>query len=154
MDEWEERYYPQFDESVRVEAAQMSAHYRLFYCLERTIRSLVSDSIEQEEGTNWWDSKRVPDELQKEVAGRIKRELDAGMTLRSDEPIDYTTFGELGEIIKVNWDIFGATFSSQRAVERVLSNLNMLRGPIAHFTMLAEDEILRLGSSVYATGSA
>jgi len=148
VDEWEERYYPQFDESVRVESAQMSIHYRLFYCLEKTIRSLVSDSIEQEEGANWWNSKRVPDAIQKEVASRIQREVDAGMSLRSDEPLDYTTFGELGEIIKANWDVFGAVFSSQRAVQRVLSNLNMLRGPIAHCAMLAEDEVLRLELSL------
>lgn len=147
-DEWEERYYPQFDESVRLEAAQMSSHYRLFYCLEKSIRSLISDSLEQAEGANWWDSQRVPPAIHTEVANRIQREVDSGMTLRSDDAIDYATFGELGEIIKANWDIFGAVFSSQRAVSRVLSNLNMLRGPIAHCSMLAEDEILRLELSL------
>jgi hypothetical protein len=147
-DEWEEKYYPQFDGSIRAEAGQMSCHYRLFYCLERTIRGLICDSLEQAEGPNWWGSQRIPPALQKEISGRIQRELDAGMTLRSDEPIDYTTFGELGEIIKANWDIFGALFSSQRAVERVFSNLNMLRAPIAHCSMLAEDEILRLELSL------
>lgn len=77
-----------------------------------------------------------------------KREQDNGVTLRSSHPIDYTTFGELGEILKVNWDIFGATFNSKRGVEKVLSSLNLLRGPIAHCAPLAEDEVLRLHLAV------
>jgi hypothetical protein len=147
-DDWEERYYPQFDESVVADATAMSCHYRLFYCLEKTIRTLIADSIEEQEGSTWWDSGRIPSGIHTEVASRIQKELDSGMTLRSDDPVDYTTFGELGELIKSNWDIFGGIFNSQRAVERVLSNLNMLRGPIAHCSLLAEDEVLRLELSL------
>lgn len=148
IDTWEEQYYPQFDEAVRIEATQMSSHYKVFYCLEKTIRNLISESIEQQEGTNWWDSGRIPQAIHDEVARRIQRELDAGVTLRSEEPIDFTNFGELSEIIKKNWDIFGAIFDSARAVEKVLANLNVLRGPIAHCSPLAADEVLRLELSL------
>ncbi len=147
-DAWEEQYYPQFDESVRVEAARMSSHYRLFYCLEKTIRNLISESIEEQDGANWWGAGRIPKSLHDDVAKRIKREIDAGVTVRSEDPIDFTTFGELGEIIKTNWDIFGGIFASPRAVEKVLANLNVLRGPIAHCSPLAEDEVLRLELSL------
>lgn len=149
VDAWEEDYYPQFDESVRIEAAEMSSHYRVFYCLEKTIRNLISESLEDaEKSANWWDSGRIPKALHDDVAKRIQREVDSGVTLRSEAPIDFTTFGELGEIIKANWDIFGGMFDSARAVERVLANLNILRGPIAHCSPLAEDEILRLELSL------
>lgn len=146
----EENYFPQFDESVRNEAAEMSRHYEMFYCLEKTIRELICDTIQAAEGQNWWDSPRVPERLKSEVDSRIQRETDSAVTLRSDEPIDYTTFGELGELIKANWDLFGSIFSnaSARAVERVLANLNILRGPIAHCSKLAGDEIVRLELSV------
>jgi hypothetical protein len=40
--------------------------------------------------------------------------------------------------------VFGSTFSSVKAVEHVMANLNSLRGPIAHCSPLAEDEIVRL----------
>jgi hypothetical protein len=83
-----------------------------------------------------------------EVAKRMQQEVDSAVTLRSNDPIDFTTFGELGEVIKQNWDLFGATFSSQRAVTRVMANLNTLRGPIAHCSLLAEDEVLRLQLSL------
>ena len=71
------------------------------------------------------------------------------MTPRSVEPLDFTTFGELGHTIKTNWQrSFGAILSSVKAVEKIMANLNTLRGPIAHCSPLAEDEIVRLRLSV------
>ncbi|HEV8328349.1 MAG TPA: Swt1 family HEPN domain-containing protein [Nitrospiraceae bacterium] len=147
-EEIQENYFPQFDQAVRDEAAAMSRHYEVFYCLEKTIRKLISDTIVSAEDPNWWQSTRVPPKLKADVESRIQRDTDSAVTLRSDDPIDYTTFGELGELIKTNWDLFGSMFSSQRAVERVLANLNVLRGPIAHCSVLAEDEVIRLELSL------
>lgn len=147
-DELQESYFPQFDESVRKEAADMSRHYEVFYCLEKTIRSLISDTLSAAEGAKWWTSSRIPPKIRAEVDGRIQREADSAVTLRSDEPIDYTTFGELGELIKANLDLFGSIFSSPRAVAKVLANLNVIRGPIAHCSRLADDEVIRLELSL------
>lgn len=44
--------------------------------------------------------------------------------------------------------MFGALFKSEKAVTRIMANLNTLRGPIAHCTLLAEDEVVRLRLSV------
>ncbi|MFZ1011494.1 MAG: Swt1 family HEPN domain-containing protein [Candidatus Sulfotelmatobacter sp.] len=142
-------YYPQFDAAVRAEAALMGNHYEVFYCLEKTIRALVAETLElAEKSTDWWNSNRVPASVKTEVASRIQKELDTGVTRRSDDELDYTTFGELSTIITSNWDIFGGLFSSRKAVERVAANLNSLRGPIAHCSPLAEDEIKRLQLTV------
>ena len=70
------------------------------------------------------------------------------MTRRSEELIKYTNFGELSVIITNNWDLFGAIFSSRRAVERVMNSLNLLRGPIAHCCPITEDEVDRLRLTV------
>ena len=144
----DEDYYPQIEQKYRSEAAAMAPHYEVFYSLEKSIRRLISDTLEAEEGPNWWISGRVASDLQKVVTDRQQREIDSGTTPRSIEPIDFTTFGELGEIIKQNWDTFGALFTSVRAVEKVMSSLNTLRGPIAHCSLLAEDEVLRLSLAV------
>lgn len=144
----DEVYYPQFDAVVRSEAARMARHYEIFYCLEKTIRSFIIDSLKAAEGLVWWQSTRVPPQLKAKVEERIQKEVDAGVTPRSTEPIDYTTFGELGELIRSNWDIFGGVFTSQPAVTKVMSNLNTLRSPIAHCSPLADDEVLRLQLSV------
>lgn len=145
----EDAYYPQFDASVRQEGAEMARHYEVFYALEKSIRALVSDTIETAEKTSsWWSSVRVPASIQQEVANRIQKELDAGVTRRSLDELDYTTFGELSVIISTNWDIFGSLFSSKKAVEKVIASLNALRNPIAHCSPLAEDEQLRLQLAV------
>lgn len=141
-------YYPQFDASVRAEARRMAEHYEIFYCLERTIRSFVEESLATAEGPTWWASARVAPNLRTAIDDRMKKELDAGVTPRSERALDYTTFGELGELIRGNWDVFGGVFASQPAVTKVMANLNTLRGPIAHCSPLADDEIVRLRLSV------
>src|SRR5574337_898658 len=88
-------YYPQFEQSVRSEAEEMSCHYEVFYCLEKAIRKLISETLQDAEGVTWWDSGRIPQNVIQEVKDRIQKELDSGVTRRSDAPIDYTTFGEL-----------------------------------------------------------
>lgn len=141
----ENKYYPQFDSNIRDQASKMAKNYELFYCLEKSIRELVSETIESAEKTvEWWSGPRVPQNIQQEVKQRIQKELDAGVTRRSLDELDYTTFGELSVIITTNWDIFGALFNSKKAVEKVMASLNALRNPIAHCSPLAEDEQLRL----------
>jgi hypothetical protein len=144
----DEDYYPQLEQTLRSEAAAMAPHYETFYALENSIRAVVAGSLEGAEGEGWWNTGRIPPVVQTEAEGRHRREVDTGMTPRSPDLIDYTTFGELGEIIKSNWDLFGALFSSKKAVEKVMSSLNSLRGPIAHCSPLAEDEALRLRLAV------
>jgi len=99
-------------------------------------------------GENWWDSGKVNPTIVSEISNRIQKELDSGVTRRSMDNLDYTTFGELSVIITANWDIFGSIFNSRKGVERVLANLNTLRGPIAHCSKLSEDEVIRLNLTV------
>jgi hypothetical protein len=147
--EADQAYYPQIETAIRAEAAAMAPHYEVIYSLETSMRRFVDDLLTTAETPNtWWNSGRVPPQIKKDAEGRQKRELDTGMTPRSPEPLDFTTFGELGEIIKANWDVFGTVFSSVKAVESVMGRLNSLRGPIAHCSPLAEDEIVRLRLSV------
>lgn len=141
-------YYPQIDIDIRTEAKQMSEAYEIFYSLEKTIRTFIEDSFEAAGINDWWNNHCVPDTVKTETEKRIQRELDSGITPRSEDPIDYTNFGELSEIIKANWDVFGGIFQSKKAVSTVLSRLNTLRAPIAHCSLLAEDEIIRLRLSV------
>lgn len=139
----DQTYYPQFTERLRTEASRMATNYAIFYCLENSIREILAQRLEEQHGEDWWNSA-VPDAVRKNAEGNRKKELSSGITPRSTELIDFTNFGELGEIIKTNWDIFGDMFRDVRAVERVLATLNTLRAPIAHCKSLAEDEELRL----------
>ncbi|MBO6835634.1 MAG: hypothetical protein JJ878_17090 [Alphaproteobacteria bacterium] len=139
----DKKYYPQFAERLRDEAARMSVNYAIFYCLENSIRELIVQRLEEEYGQEWW-GKAVPEVVRRNAEGNHKKEVASGVTPRSSDLIDFTNFGELGEIIKSNWSIFGEMFRDVRAVEKVLAMLNTLRAPIAHCKALAEDEELRL----------
>lgn len=143
--EIDETYYPQFPEKLRDEAASMTTNYVIFYCLENSIRELIVSRLSDPAhfGENWWEEAVLP--VVKDNAKRNrKREIESGITPRSEEMIDYTNFGELGQIIVSNWEIFGETFTDKNATQKVMNNLNTLRGPIAHCKPLAEDEVLRL----------
>lgn len=146
--EIEDAYFPQFESSLRSEASYMARNYELFYCLEKTIRNQISELLESTHGNGWWNDEVVSQHIVGEVKKRVQREREAGITPRSSEPLDYTNFGELGEIIKKNWSIFASIFNNLKAVEKVMFNLNSLRIPIAHCSMLAEDEKLRLELSL------
>lgn len=139
----ERKFYPQFPERLRNEADAMAEHYALFYCLETSIRELIVDRLSEQHGDNWWNSA-VPEAVRTNAEKNRKSEVRAGVTLRSDALIDYTNFGELGEIIKTNWDLFGDMLRDIVAVQRILASLNTLRAPIAHCKLLAEDEVVRL----------
>jgi hypothetical protein len=138
----------QFSADVRENALIMAEHYKLFYMLENDIRRLIDDTLaEHNKGPYWWD-KYAPDTAKIEYRNNLQREQEAGFTPRSDNPLDYVTFGQLGDIIRANYALFGGMLSNQKAMGRVMFSLNNLRGPIAHCGILAEDEVDRLKLTV------
>ncbi len=140
-------YYPQVAAQIRKDAAIMAQHYELFYCLEISIRDIIRETLQAAEPTDWWD-KLVPQFVRDNATKNQTREIQAGVTPRSNDMLSYTNFGELNEIIKANWKLFGETFTDPKAVETTLARLNQLRGPIAHCSTLAEDEVVRLRLSL------
>ena len=142
-DEQLEPFIKQFDLANRKNAAQMSRYYEIFYLLENDIRRLIVETMEAAYGPKWWDT-RVPPGVLEEVRKNRQREAQAAVSIRSEDDIDYTTFGQLGDIIRENWSDFAGMLSNQSAVSRVMAALNMLRGTIAHCGILAEDEVDRL----------
>lgn len=140
-------YYPQVNAQIRNDAALMAEHYELFYCLEISIRDIIRTTLEAAEPNEWWE-KLVPQFVRENATKNQTKEIQSGVTPRSEDMLSYTNFGELNEIIKVNWKLFGETFTDPKAVETTLARLNTLRAPIAHCSMLAEDEVVRLKLSL------
>ncbi|CUW37177.1 conserved protein of unknown function [Magnetospirillum sp. XM-1] len=138
-----EPYIRQFDLANRKNAAKMARYYQIFYMLENDIRQLIIETLESAHGPNWWETK-APQGVRDEAKKNRSREEQAAVSPRSDDEIDYITFGQLWDVIRENWTDFAGIMSNQSAVGRVLSGLNMLRGTIAHCGVLAEDEVDRL----------
>ncbi|TQM92687.1 Swt1 family HEPN domain-containing protein [Roseinatronobacter monicus] len=130
------------------ETTDIEVFNAIFYCLEMSIRRLIRDTFVSIYGLAWWDRANVAVGIREEVKRNRTRERDSAITSRSDDPLDYTTFGQLSQLITDNFDLFEPVFDSKPAVGRVLNQLNLLRGPIAHCSMLAPDERGRLEQAV------
>lgn len=128
-----------FGLEIRRDLEIMARYYAIFYCIERQTREIVRDRLSEKLGVEWW-IKGVNEKIRQEVASRIAKELEAGIALRSTEQIEYTTFGELAQIIDANWELFSDTFKNKKATNKALSQLNLLRGPIAHNSTFVESE--------------
>lgn len=133
----------EFRQSLREEAKRMAQFYSVFYCLENSIREFIKGIMDEKVGASWWDHK-VPQVVKDSAKKNQSREEDQGVSVRSDEIIDYTTFGELSIIIDANWDQFSDVLRNKNAVKRIFSSINQIRSPIAHCNVLADDEVSRL----------
>jgi hypothetical protein len=136
-----------FGLEIRRDSEIMARYYAIFYCIERETRGLVRDRLYEIHGVDWWNTK-VVEGIRNEVAARMRKEIDAGIALRSTEPIDFTTFGELATIVDNNWESFTDSFVNKKATNRALSQLNLLRGPIAHNSMFVESEAQRFNLAI------
>ena len=133
---------------LKAEAKAMAGHYVSFYCLENYMRQIIEELMNETYESDWWP-KKIPDQLVQSAKKNRENEEKSGVTPRSEGWLNYLTFGELSEVIKHNWKgCFEQMFSDLNAVQRIMSDLNRLRGPIAHCCLLPEDEIGRLELAV------
>lgn len=131
-----------FEFDIRKQARRMADFYVIYYALENSIRRLVSETLKEKYGLNWWGEK-IPKDVQDEARRKQEQEKDSVISLRSEDPLSYANFGELIKIFEANWNDFSAMIRSKKAMKQILSQLNMLRNIIAHSCELNEDEITR-----------
>jgi hypothetical protein len=131
-----------FESDILQEARKMADFYAIYYSLENSIRRLISGRLSEKHGVNWWRD-RVPADLQKEVEKKQKEEKDTTMSIRSEDPLSYTNFGELIVIFDATWSDFSDTLRSPKAMRAILSQFNKIRNVVAHSCELNDDEITR-----------
>jgi energy-converting hydrogenase A subunit M len=131
-----------FESDILQEARKMADFYAIYYAVENSIRRLISERLEDKHGPTWWKAK-VPPGVQNEVEKKQKEERDTTMSIRSEDPLSYTNFGELIAIFDANWIDFSDTLRSQKAMQQILSQFNKIRNVVAHSCALNEDEITR-----------
>ena len=131
-----------FEHDILVTARTMADFYVLYFALENSVRRLLTEVLLEKYPSAWWE-KAVPKGVRDEVARKQKDELDSAMSIRSEDPLAYTNFGELIDIFNANWDEFSSFLRSKRAVQDTLSQFNKIRNVIAHSCELNDDEIQR-----------
>src|SRR6266542_7034196 len=131
-----------FESDILEQAQKMADFYAIYFSLENSIRRLISGRLSEKHGVNWWNEK-VPEGVRKEVEKKQQDERDTAMSVRSEDPLSYTNFGELISIFEANWNAFDDTLRSVKAMRTILSQFNKIRNVVAHSCALNEDEIIR-----------
>jgi len=121
---------------------KMAEFYAFYHTLENTVRRLVSTKLNDEYGPNWWETE-VPTGVRDNVADMKSKEKDTVLSIRSEDPLTYTNFGELIDIINYRWSDFSDSIRSKKAMQQTLSQFNQLRNVIAHSCELSDDDIIR-----------
>lgn len=131
-----------FEYDILLTARRMADFYVLYFSLENSIRRLIHGRLSEKYGINWWDTE-VPEGVKNNVKDKQLKEKDTPMSIRSEDPLSYTNFGELIDILNKKWTDFSDTIRSQKAMQQILGQFNQLRNVIAHSCDLNEDEIIR-----------
>ena len=142
----------EFDGDIAGESIVMADFYALNYCLERSIRKLIRETLEKY-GSTWWEGTIpqtnipiIPQAVKDYYLETKNREQKSDYLItRPGSQLEYITFGQLRAIIEQNWKDFESKFlhGNARPVFDALVTLNQLRPLIAHsyeFTDLERDK--------------
>jgi hypothetical protein len=133
-----------FSPSVRTNAMKAMPIYLAFFCLENSVRELVSERLTEKQGSDWWD-RCVPAGIKKQVDDRKSKEgKNRWHVERGAHAIYYTNFGDLRTIIVNNWTLFEDLFPDQNWIITRLDELEASRNVIAHSNVLDDREVTRL----------
>ncbi|HET9768487.1 MAG TPA: Swt1 family HEPN domain-containing protein [Thermoanaerobaculia bacterium] len=137
-----------FSPRVIYEATKMASVFMAFYCLENSVRDLITERLLARIGTDWWASA-VPQKIRGSVEKLKEKESDARYhTPRSAALIGYTMFGNLAQIVVSNWENFSDLFPDQAWITSRFNDLEMSRNIIMHTGTLPQLEIDRIESIV------
>ena len=137
-----------FSPRVLYDAAKMASVFSAFFCLENSVRELITERLLARKGTDWWNTT-VPGKIRTAVEKlREKEGKNKYHTPRSIALIGYTMFGNLAQIIIANWDDFSDLFPDQAWVTSRFNDLEMSRNIIMHTGVLPQIEIDRIESIV------
>jgi len=131
-----------FEHEILRKAKKMADFYILYFSLENSVRKLITDVLTEKHGVEWWE-KKVPSGIKENVERLQKEEKDTAMSIRSEDKMAYTSFGELIDIFNANWNDFTEILRSRKSVQDTLSQFKNIRNVIAHSCELNDDEILR-----------
>ncbi len=136
-----------FSPILILEAEKMASVYAMFYCLENSVRELISDRLSERHGAGWWSSSCVSPKIRKDAETlKAKEEKNKYHTPRSSTMIGYTTFGNLSALIINNWQDFSDLFPDQHWVSSRLNDVELSRNIIMHTGLLPELEVDRIQS--------
>lgn len=132
-----------FGIQARDRALQMARLYAVLHCFENEIRTLISDTLLDAEGPDWWD--KVPNKIKQSAENRQGTALkDSWLEGDKTSLISFIDFGDLAALIIDKWTYFQQFGFSQHWLKQRMDELEKARNFIAHHRMLLPSEFQRL----------
>jgi hypothetical protein len=136
----------EFSPKIIFHSAKMSSVFKVFFCLENSVRELIQERLSERYGIEWWELK-IPSKIMDSVSKLKEKETENRYhAQRATTNIGYTTFGQLCQIIVHNWEDFSDLFPDQHWINSRFNDLEMSRNIIMHTGILPDIEIDRIES--------
>lgn len=132
-----------FGVSRRNAALEMARLYSVLHCFENEIRSLIRQTLEENDGPDWQD--QLPPKVKKNAESRQKTAVsDSWLEGDKTDILGFVDFGDLSTIIIENWNCFEVLVPSQHWLKQRMDELEKARNFIAHNRMLLPSEFNRI----------
>jgi len=137
----------ELDERFVLEARQMSQVYVLIAAFENSVRELVSSTLKEEVGEDWWNAC-VPEKIRQQAASRMEEEEKIRWhTPRGNEPINFTMLPNLLNIIRQNHERFPIIPNIDWAAN-TFEVIERSRNVIMHSGRISKRDMARLGTFI------
>jgi hypothetical protein len=132
-----------FGVTARNNALEMARLYAVLHCFENEVRTLIRETLEQEEGADWVE--KLPKKA-KEFAQSRQTTAFADSWLEGEKAdlLGFVDFGQLASIIIEKWAFFESIVPSQHWLKQRMEELEKVRNFIAHNRMLLPSEFQRV----------
>lgn len=132
-----------FNITRRNNALEMARLYALLHCFENEIRSLIRETLEENEGIDWWD--KLPNKMKKHAESRQESAMkDSWLEGEKNDLLGFLDFGMLASVIVEKWQYFENLIPSQHWLKQRMEELEKSRHFIAHNRMLLPSEFQRI----------
>lgn len=132
------------DEDIVFSAKKMAIIYTATASFENSVRELISGVLAENKGETWWldVAKGIRDPAEKRMEEEKKTKWH---TQRGQDPINYTTLGNLLAIMRHNWTEFEPYIQDIGWAEAIFDGIERSRNVIMHSGDLEKADIERLG---------
>jgi hypothetical protein len=132
-----------FNVNTRNNALEMARLYAVLHCFENEVRTLIRETLEEKEGTDWVE--KLPKKAKEFAESRQKAAIDdSWLEGEKSDVLGFVDFGHLSGIIVEKWPLFENIIPSQHWLKQRMEELEKTRNFIAHNRMLLPSEFQRI----------
>lgn len=132
-----------FGVARRNQALEMARLYAVLHCFENEVRSLIRETLEEKEGSDWAD--KLPQKIKQFAENRQKTALaDSWLEGEKSDLLGFIEFGHLSQIVVEKWQFFQDIVPSQHWLKQRMDELEKVRHFIAHNRALLPSEFQRI----------